>query len=385
MTDVVPFFVPNLDGKERANLLEVVNSGWLTTGGVVARFETEFADAVGAKHAVAVNSCTAALQLALKAWGVGPGDEVIVPTMSFASAAEVVMHLGATPVLVDCDPADLCLDARLVTEAVTRRTRAVMPMHYGGQPCEMDGILAVAEARGLAVVDDAAHAFPASYRGAPIGSIGDATCFSFYANKTLTTGEGGMVTTNDESRAERIRTLSLHGLSRSAWSRFDIKKSWDYDIVELGYKVNLTDLAGALGLAQLERAEHLRGLRAEAVTFYNHLLAPIPWMTPLRRRSDVVSADHLYVVLLPEDTAADERDRILWELRAQGITGSVHYKPLHMQPLLEERYAYRPEDLPVSAGLFSRMISLPLFPDITQAQIARVVDAVKAIGGPARS
>ncbi len=369
----IPFFKPYMGDREEALVLEALRSGWLTSGPFVQRFETLFAAAVGTEHAVALNSCTAALHVALRAWGIGPGDEVLLPTMTFASAAEVVMHLGATPRFVDVDQEDLTIHVGGLARSLTSRSRAIMPMHYAGNPCEMQSLMGFAEANGLVVVDDAAHAFPATYRGRSVGSLANATCFSFYANKTISTGEGGMVTTSDGARAEEMRSLSLHGLSRGAWKRFGRRGSWDYDIERLGYKYNMSDIAAALGVAQLERSAAMRELRAKAVAHYDSLVGDLPWLRAIQPRAEAVSAHHLYVVVLADFVDARKRDPMISHLRSRGINCSVHYRPLHQHTLLRERFHTPDEELPVASALAKRIISLPLYPSITGSQIDQVV------------
>jgi dTDP-4-amino-4,6-dideoxygalactose transaminase len=370
MTEPIPFHRAAIGEEEIRGVTEVIESGWLTTGSRVREFEERFAEKVGAPHAVAVNSATAALHLSLAASGVGPGDEVIVPTMTFAATAEVVTAVGATIVLADCDPSTLNITADLIAERMSPRTAAVMPVHYGGRPCDMDLILDLAGSRGLAVFEDAAHAFPASYRGRPIGSIGTATSFSFYANKTITTGEGGMLTTADEGLAARARMLSLHGLSKDAWRRFDRGGSWEYDIVAPGYKYNLTDIAAAMGLAQLGKADDLLARRRALALRYVELVADVPGVTPLAGHEDGGHAWHLFVIRLEGGCA--ERDRLAVTLQEADIGISVHYKPLHRHPL----YAALHDDaeLPNASAAADQILSLPLFPGMTFGQQDRVVD-----------
>ncbi len=369
----VPFFRPRIGPEEEAAVLDVLRSGWLTSGSVVRRFEESFAAAVGAAHAVAVNSCTAALHLALRAWGVGPGDEVLVPALTFVSAAEVVLHVGARPVLIDVRPDDLTIDVEAAGAAVSKHTAAIMPMHYGGQPCDMEAVRALAGRYGIAVIEDAAHAFPAAYRERPVGSLSEATCFSFYANKTMTTGEGGMVTTDDGDRAELVRSLSLHGMSRGAWTRFDRRGSWDYDVARLGHKYNLPDTSAALGTVQLRRAERMRADRARAAAAYDQRLAEAPGLRRLVTHAERHSAHHLYVVEVERD-----RDALVDELRHHGITCSVHYRPLHRQGFMRGHLPERCDHLATATRMGEHVLSLPLFPDITEAQIDLVSATLQA-------
>jgi perosamine synthetase len=335
---------------------------------------------------VALNSATAALHLALDAVGVGPGDEVILPTMTFAATAEVVIHLGAKPVLVDCLPGSLQIDPAAVEAAITPRTKAVMPVHYGGAACEMDRLCALAAAHNLKIIEDAAHALPTRYRGRTIGAIGDLTAFSFYANKTITTGEGGMLTTDNADYAERARMMSLHGLSRDAWKRFAAGGSWQYAIEQPGYKYNMTDIAAAMGIHQLRRAEEFRTARARCAARYNELLADVAELElPNHRAADVESAWHLYVVQIRQELLSIDRNQVIAELSAAGISTSVHWMPLHMHPYYRTTFGYVAEDFPVAAIAFERIISLPIFPSMTEEQIKRVAGTLREILSKARN
>ncbi|MEZ6070288.1 MAG: DegT/DnrJ/EryC1/StrS family aminotransferase [Pirellulales bacterium] len=375
----VPFFVPDVSEEEIASVVETLRSGWLTTGPKVRQFEDLFADYVGARHAVAVNSATAALHLGLEAAGVRRDDEVIVPTMTFTATAEVAVYLGARPVLVDCLDDTLNIDPDAVAAAVTDRTKAIVPVHYGGQPCRMDELQAIASEHKLAVIEDAAHALPASYRGQRIGTLSAVTCFSFYANKTITTGEGGMATTEDEALAERMRTMRLHGLSKGAWNRFAAQGAWYYEILEAGYKYNLTDIAAAIGIGQLARCDDFRRQRYRVVQRYDQGLAGLAEVrTPVSREGDE-SAWHLYVIRLETDRLTIDRNAFIEQLTARGIKTSVHYTPLHMHPYYARTYGYKPDDFPVAAAAYEQIISLPIFPTMSDQQVDYVVDCVRSI------
>ena len=398
MRDRIPFHRPDVGEEEVAAVSAVLRSGWLTTGGECKRFEAEFARFVGVRHALAVNSCTAALHLALEAAGIRPGDLVLVPTLTFAATAEVVIYCGATPVLVDCEPETLNIDVSAaettiaLLEAgkpvggVTRqgRLRAILPVHYGGQMAEVDGIASLARAHGLRVIEDAAHALPAAARSPDgrwrsVGTTAEQTCFSFYANKTITTGEGGMLVTDDDGLASRARLMSLHGLSRDAWDRFRTAGSWDYKILAAGFKYNLTDIAAALGREQLKKAVTLAQARARIAARYSELLRDVVEVDVPNVRNDRQPSWHLYVIRLRLEALNIDRDRFIEELNAAGIGTSVHWRPLHMHPLYRERYGYRPEDFPVSTSEWERCISLPIFPSMTSAEIDRVAETVRAI------
>lgn len=371
--DEIPYFKPSIGDEEASAVLEVLSSGWLTTGAVAQKFEQRFAGAVGADYAVALNSCTAALHLALVAYGVGPGDEVIVPTMTFAATAEVVAYLGAELVLVDVDPDTLCLDVQSVRKALSPATRVIMPVHYGGQAADMAAITKLAAENEILIVEDAAHAFPSWFDKRPIGSIGDATCFSFYANKTITTGEGGMLVTDDEEVAARVRQLSLHGLDRTAWNRWETRSSWDYDIVEAGYKYNLTDVAASIGLVQLERAVGLAKARREVASWYEELFEGTR-IKPLIVSKPEESSWHLFVIRVPDH---DHRDELISALRDKNVGTSVHYRPLHLHSHYRDKFGA--EALPVATDAFSRIVSLPIYPGLSRPEVERVAKICIAV------
>jgi len=310
---------------------------------------------------------------------VSAGDEVLVPTMTFAATAEVVVHLGAKPVLVDCRSKTLNIDPEQMREKITPRTKAVVPVHYGGQPCAMERILQIAGSHGIKVIEDAAHALPASYGGRTIGTIGDATCFSFYANKTITTGEGGMITTDDDSTAERMRMMTLHGISKDAWKRFSAEGSWYYEILAPGYKFNMTDIAASLGIHQLARCDEFRQHRRRCARRYDAGFADMPELTVPHTKTGVEHARHLYVIQLEPDRSPITRDGLIRELNRAGIGTSVHYLPLHMHPYYRDTFGYRPDDLPAAASAYRRIISLPIYPSLTDAEVDHVVATVKRI------
>ena len=377
----LPFALPDIGDEEIAEVVDTLKSGWVTTGPKAKRFEDDFAAFLGAPglHALAVNSATAGLHLALEALGIGPGDEVITTTHTFTATAEVVRYLGADVVLVDIDPATLCIDVDKVEAAITPRTRAVMPVHYGGLAADMPRLLALAKRRGLAVVEDAAHALPTTCGGKLIGTLeSDATVFSFYANKTITTGEGGMVVTRNSELARRMKTMRLHGMSRDAFDRFTATvPSWYYEIVAPGFKYNLTDIAAALGIHQLRRANAFQRRRAEIAAWYGQALSGLPLQLPPDASAGDQHAWHLYVVRLA-DAAPIARDAFIESLFAAGIGCSVHYIPLHLQPYWRERYALTPDQFPHSQHAFERCVSLPIYPRMTEADVDRVAQAARA-------
>ena len=375
----IPFFLPTIGEDEIQSVVETLRSGWLTTGPKTKEFERRFAERTGARHALAVNSATSALHLALEALGVGPGDEVLVPTMTFASTAEVVVHLGGRPVLVDCLGDTLCIDPEKIEPKITERTKVVIPVHYAGQPCAMDRILDIARRRNLRVVEDAAHALPARYRERVIGTIGDATCFSFYANKTITTGEGGMITTDSDDLADRMRIMSLHGISRDAWKRFSAEGSWYYEILAPGYKYNMTDIAASLGIHQLARCDEFWELRQERARWYDAGLEGLPEVQLPRLSSDLQHAWHLYVIQIVPEALSIDRNEFIRRLNSAGIGTSVHYTPLHMHPYYRDAWGYRPHDLPVARSAYDRIISLPLHPRLSRTDSDFVVETVHRI------
>lgn len=373
----VPFFRPSLGDDEIAAVTECLRSGWLTTGPKTVAFEAAFSDFLGGEvESVAVNSATAALHLGLEALGVGPGDEVIVPTLTFTATAEVVRYLGATPVLVDIDKNTLCIELAAVEAAITPRSKVIMPVHFAGRMCDMTALRALADRHGLRILDDAAHALPAHHQGATVGKCGaDVTAFSFYANKTMTTGEGGMLVTADPAIAARARTMRLHGIDRDVFNRFtDTRASWVYDVVAPGFKYNLTDIASALGLVQLGRAAEFGRIRADRVARYDAAFADAPLILPPRPSKGDGHSWHLYIVQLTE-AAPLNRDDFILALKEQGIGISVHYRPLHQmtvwKPFCEG------VEFPQANMVFSRCVSLPLFMAMTDEEQDRVIDVVR--------
>jgi dTDP-4-amino-4,6-dideoxygalactose transaminase len=376
----LPFALPEIGDDEIAEVVDTLKSGWVTTGPKAKRFEDDFATFLGdpTLHAMAVNSATAGLHLALEALGIGPGDEVITTTHTFTATAEVVRYLGADVVLVDIDPATLCISPAAVEAAITPRTKAIVPVHYAGLAADMLALLAIAKKHGLKVVEDAAHALPTTCGGALIGTLpSDVTVFSFYANKTITTGEGGMVVTRDPELAKRIKVMRLHGMSKDAFDRFTAKvPSWYYEIVAPGFKYNLTDIAAALGIHQLKRLKGFQARREELAAQFDAAFEGLPVITPPRALPGDQHAWHLYVLRLA-DGAAIGRDALIEQLFAAGIGCSVHYIPLHLQPYWRDRYALRPEQFPHSQRAYERMLSLPLYTRMTDGDVARVTGAVR--------
>lgn len=378
----VPFALPDIGEEELAAVTESLRSGWVTTGPKTREFEEKFAQFIGnGTRAVAVNSATAGLHLALEAAGVTAGDEVITTTYTFTATAEVTRYLGAHPVLVDIDADTLNVDVAKVEEAITPRTKAVIPVHFAGYACEMSRLLDVARRRGIRVIEDAAHALPATHGGKLVGSLAsDATVFSFYATKTITTGEGGMVVTRDEALARRCRVMRLHGIDRDAFNRYVSKTpAWYYEVVAPGFKYNMTDVAAAMGVAQLAKARRFHEKRAALAARYDAEFAGLPLQLPPRPRSDV-HAWHLYVIrLLPE--AKIERDRFVERMAECGIGCSVHFIPLHIQPFWRDAYKLRPEQYPAALAAYQRAVSLPLYTRMTEEDQTAVIQAVKEVLG----
>ncbi len=391
----VPFFRPELTDDEIDEVVECLRSGWLTTGPRTRQFEEEFATAVGAKHAVAVNSCTAALHLAVEALGLGPGQGVLVPTMTFAATAEIVRYQGAIPILVDCDPVTLNMDLedaqRKLEDARAGQFLSsqpidmvgIIPVHVGGDMIDMDAVAEFAEQHSLFVVEDAAHAVPAAYRAdanSPWRRCGEdtasVTCFSFYANKTLTTGEGGMAVTSDPQLAERMKNMSLHGLSYDAWNRFSGGRSWDYQILAAGYKYNMTDIAASIGLHQLERAEAMRLQRERLAANYTAAFQSLSALGLPSSSPNRMHSWHLYPIQLNLDQLSIDRNEMVDLLREHGVGCSVHWRPLHLHPYYAKTFHWTSAHLPVATAEWQRRISLPLFPgmrDDEQEHVIRVV------------
>ncbi|MEA2235582.1 MAG: hypothetical protein QOC81_306 [Thermoanaerobaculia bacterium] len=372
----LPFARPDIDDDEIREVTEALRSGWVTTGPKTKQFEREFAAAVGAKHAVALNSCTAALHLSLEAAGVGPGDEVITTPYTFAASAEVIRYFDARPVLVDVDVETLNIRPELIEPAVTTRTKAIIPVHIAGVAANLDPIIDIARRHHLAVIEDAAHSFPTRYKGRLIGSIGDLTCFSFYATKTITTGEGGMITTNDDALAERCRIMSLHGISKDAWKRYTAEGSWYYEIIAPGFKYNMTDIAAALGLAQLRKAERMFRRREQIAGRYTEAFAGMPELQVPGAPAYSTHAWHLYMLRLHLDRLSIDRAAFIDCLRERNIGVSVHFIPLHVHPYYRETYGYAPEDFPIAYREYLREISLPIYSTMSDDDVDSVINAV---------
>lgn len=375
----VPFHRVSIGEEEAQAVAEVLTGGWMTMGPRTLEFEQEFARYVDARYAVAVSSCTAALHLAYECIGLKSGDEVLIPTTTFTATAETVTYCGARPVLVDIDPLTMNMDVADARRRVTSRTRAIVPVHLAGQPCDMAEIQDLANRYHLTVIEDAAHAVPARYHDKTVGSISDLTAFSFYATKTLTTGEGGMVTTDNEAYAQRIRMMRLHGISRDAWKRYSSEGNWYYEVHEAGYKYNLTDMQAAIGLVQLAKCDAMWAARVRVIESYNQAFGPNPGLELPLVRSDRTSAWHLYILRLNEEMLGIGRDDFMKELKLRGVGTSLHFIPLHLHPYYQREFGYRKGDFPVAEAQYERCLSLPLCAAMRDDEVACVISAVEEI------
>src|SRR5580765_611977 len=377
--DFLPIALPWIGEREKQLVLEALDSGWITTGPKTHEFATRIAALAGARHGVAVNSATGALHLALAALGVGRGDEVITSTYTFAACVNVIEHVGATPVLVDIEPDTLCLNPRALESAITARTRALLPVDYAGHPCDYDALLAIAGRHGLPLVEDAAHALGARWKGKPLGSISTVTAFSFYATKNLTTGEGGAAVTNDAALAERMTLLSLHGMNRDAWKRYTAAGSWYYEVTAPGYKYNLSDVLAAIGLGQLERFDEFQRLRRERVAQYRASLSDVAELRLPIARPGVEHAWHLFPIGLELERLECDRAQFIQDLRAENIGTSVHFIPIHHHPHFRESLAIREGRFPVADDAYRRAVTLPLFPRMSERDVDDVCTAVRKV------
>lgn len=374
----LPYSLPFLDEDEIDEVVQTLRSGWVTTGPKVKKFEADFAAYVGAKHAIAVSSCTAALHLALKALGIGPGDEVIVPTLTFCATANVVVHLGAAPVIVDIDE-NYQISVEAIESAITANTRAIVPVHFAGQSCDLDSILEIGESHGIPIVEDAAHGVGSEYKGRRIGTYGRATAFSFYATKNMTTGEGGMITTEDDGLAADIRVLALHGMSRDAWKRYTEEGSWFYQVVAPGYKCNMTDIQASLGIHQLKKLDRFIARRQVLAARYRRAFSDLQEIILPRERPDRNHAYHLYPIRLVPDALAVDRGEFIRRLQDARIGTSVHFIPLHRHPFYTEKFGYSRELFPVAEAIYPCLLSLPLYPKMTDQDADDVIAAVRLL------
>ena len=372
----IPFHKPYITEDEISGVLNALRSGWITMGPTTVEFEERFKGYIGSRNAVSMNSCTACLHLALKTIGLKERDEVIIPAVTFTATAEVITYFNARPVLVDVDRETCNIDVTHIGEKITNRTRAIIPVHYAGQPCDMDEILHIAKEYNLFVIEDAAHAIPAWYKKRKIGTLGDMTCFSFYATKPLTTGEGGMVTTNNDEWADKLKILRLHGISKDAWKRYTNEGSWYYEVVDAGYKYNTTDIQAALGLAQLKKVDWMYEKRKEISERYTEAFRSLHGVTPPHVKDDRKSAWHLYVLKLNHEMLTIGRNQFIEELKQRGILTSVHFIPLYRHPYYQDIFNYKPVEFPSSEWVYERIISLPIYPGMTDGDVQQVIEAV---------
>ncbi|MDA8100073.1 MAG: DegT/DnrJ/EryC1/StrS family aminotransferase [Nitrospiraceae bacterium] len=381
MTDFLPFALPDVGDEEIAEVIDSIRSGWLTTGPKTKRFELAFAEFMGGNNeSIAVNSATAGLHIALEAAQITAGDEVITTPYTFTATAEVVRYLGADPVFVDIDPGTFNIDAAGIERAVTPRTKAIIPVHFAGLACDMDAIIGIARRHGLRIIEDAAHALPTTYRGRMIGSMNtDAAVFSFYATKTITTGEGGMIVTGQKQLADRCRIMRLHGISRDAFDRYtSTKPAWYYEVIAPGFKYNMTDVAAALGIEQLKKARRFQKIREQMAAAYDEAFRDLPILLPPHAPEGDMHAWHLYVIRLA-DHAPVNRDRFIEKMYEKGIGCSVHFIPLHIHPYWRDRYKLKPFDYPHAYHAYERAVSLPLYTRMTADDQNRVIAAVRAL------
>ena len=372
----IPFSRPWIDDTEIEAVSQVLASKWISTGARVREFERAFAEYLGVQHAIAVSSCTAALHLSLVVTGIGVGDEVITTPYTFTATAEAIRYVGAKPVFVDIDPETLNIDVTKIEQAITPCTKAIMPVHIAGLACDMDALREICQTYNLVLIDDAAHAIPTEYKGQYIGTLGDLSAFSFYANKNITTGEGGMITTNDDALAEPLRTMRLHGIDKDAWARQSKRSIWRYDITTEGYKYNMTDIQAAMGLCQLMKLNKQHERRQNFAQIYQTELSKLSQIsTPFIPDNSAEHARHLYIIQLN----TGDRDEFVEALREENIECSVHYIPLHLFDFYQKQYGYSVGDFPHAEEVFERVVSLPLHPGLTESDVHLVVDAIRSV------
>jgi dTDP-4-amino-4,6-dideoxygalactose transaminase len=378
-SEYIPFHRSEFGQEEFDEVVAALKSGWITRGPRTARFEEAFRDYVGCRHAVGINSCTAGLHLGLAALGIGPGDEVVTSPVTFPSTASVIVHQGATPVFVDVRKDNLNIDVGKIPVAVTDRTKAIIPVHFAGHPCDMDELLHISVERNIPLVEDAAHAIESVYKGRKIGTIGTVTAFSFYATKNITTGEGGMVCTDRDDLAETMRVMSLHGISKDAWKRYDKNGFQHWEMIAPGYKYNMFDVQAAIGIHQLKRIDGFWTRRKRWSELYNELFSDLEEVTPLTVSPDVKTAYHLYVAILDIDRLKIDRDRFLEQIQNREIGVSVHFRALHLHPYFRETWGFERGMFPVAEYLSDRIFSLPLYPSMTEAMVRRVAAVTREV------
>ncbi len=375
----IPFHRPYISDDEIAEVTEAIRSGWWTTGPKTLKFENEFKAYIGTSNAVAVSSWTAAAHLALEAIGLKAGDEVIVPAMTFTACAEIVCYFNAKPVIVDIQRDTYNIDPEEIERHITKNTKAIIPVHYGGHPCDMDEIIDIAKRHNLHIIEDAAHALPSFYKGKIVGTLSDVTCFSFYATKTLATGEGGMICTENEEIAKRCSIMRLHGINSDAWKRYTEEGSWYYEVIAPGYKYNFTDIQAGLGLAQLKKVDEMHKKRKEIFDLYNEGFKNNELLKLYRIKEDRVSSYHLYPVELNVKRLKISRSKFIEELKETGIGVSVHFIPLYHHPYYQKTFNLKIEDYPVSELVYPEIITLPIWPGMKISQIEQVIDKVNSL------
>jgi dTDP-4-amino-4,6-dideoxygalactose transaminase len=376
----LPFALPEIGQEEIAEVVDALNSGWLTTGPKTSKFENDFSEYLDMPYALAVVSGTAGLHLALEAVGVGPGDQVVTTPYTFTASAEVIRYLGADPVFVDIDFNTFNMDPQKIKEVISEKVRAILPVHFGGQACDMEPIIDIANQHKLKVIEDAAHALPATYKGQMIGTVGDATIFSFYVTKPLATGEGGMLVTRSEEMAKRIKVMRLHGIDNDVWDRYrSDKPKWYYEVVAPGFKYNMSDLVAAIGIHQLRKVDQFRERREQIASNYTEAFADLPLRTPRVARPEDKHTWHLYVIQLDLEQIKISRDEFIEKMSRRGIGTSVHFIPLHLHPYWRDRYGFKPEDFPAALDCYQRAVSLPIYSKMTDDDVVRVIQAVHEI------
>jgi dTDP-4-amino-4,6-dideoxygalactose transaminase len=368
-----------LNKEEEKEVIDTLRSGWLTTGPKTKKFEREFAKYTKSKYAIGVNSCTAALHLALLVSGVKDGDEVITTPLTFAATVNVILHQRAIPVFVDVEFDTLNINADAIESKVTENTKAIIPVHFAGHPCEMDKILKIAKKYNLKVIEDAAHCVEGEYKGKKVGSISNFTCFSFYATKNITTGEGGMLTTNNREMAEKVKMLSLHGISKNAWNRYGQKGYQHWDILYPGYKYNMSDIQASIGLCQLKKIKKFLKLREEYVRIYDKAFKNVPEIIRLKKKPYIKHAHHLYVILVKSEQLDKNRDEIINLIQKENIGIGIHFRAVHLHPFYQKKFGFRKGMFPIAEYASRRVISLPLYPKLTENDIKRVIKVVKKI------
>jgi UDP-4-amino-4,6-dideoxy-N-acetyl-beta-L-altrosamine transaminase len=371
----IPYCQPWIGDEEIKEVTDTLKSGWLSMGPKTIEFERLLAEYTGAEYAVAVNSCTAALHLSLLALGIKEGDEVITTPFTFTSTGNTIIHTGATPVFVDIERDTYNIDPGKVEEAITRKTRAILPVHYAGHPCEMREIKRIAREHNLYVVEDAAHALGSEYEGVKIGALSESTCFSFYPTKSITTGEGGAITTNDEIIAEKARILRLHGINKNAWMRYSSTGTWFYEVKDCGWKYNISDIHAAIGIVQLQKLDRFIRIRREYAKIYSEELGKIDSVIVPDEKPNVKHSYHIYPILL----TSFNRDKFIEKMRAKGVICSVHFIPLHMHPFYRERFGFKEGAFPNAEWVYKREVSLPLYPKMTKGELQYVINCVKYV------